>query len=94
MAPKHNKKPNSKKSPLHLPKDAKVKIIEITPRTFIIPLLAFALIWALITLWNENSSEKITYNDKMGLNEIRQNYQSGSYEEIVISGHEIEARKQ
>ncbi len=94
MAPKHNKKPNSKKIPLHLPKDAKIKIIEITPRTFLIPLLAFALGWSLYTLWMQNSSEQITYNDKIGLNEIRQNYQSGSYEEIVISGHEIEARKQ
>lgn len=94
MAPKIPKKPAQKKSPLNIPKDAKVKIIEITPRTFIIPLLVFALVWALFTLWDQNSSEKITYNDKIGLNEIRQNYQSGAYEEIVISGHEIQGRKQ
>ncbi len=93
MAPKTPKKPTQKKLPLNVPKDAKIKIIEITPRTFIIPLLGFALIWALITLWDQNSSEKITYNDKIGLNEIRQNYQSGSYEEIIISGHEVQARK-
>jgi cell division protease FtsH len=94
MAPRNQKKPAPKKLPIRIPKDTKVKIIEITPRTFIIPLLAFALIWALITLWDQNSSEKITYNDKIGLNEIRQNYQSGAYEEIVISGHGVEARKQ
>ena len=94
MAPKNPKRLPPKKLPINIPKDAKVKIIEITPRTFIVPLLVFALIWALVTLWNQNSSEKITYNDKIGLNEIRQNYQSGAYEEIVISGHEVEGRKQ
>jgi cell division protease FtsH len=94
MAPKIPRKPAQKKLPLNIPKDAKVKIIEITPRTIIIPLLVFSLIWALLTLWNQNSSEKITYNDKIWLNEIRQNYQSGAYEEIVISGHEVEGRKQ
>ena len=94
MAPKIPKRSTQKKSPINIPKDAKVKIIEITPRTFIIPLLVFALIWALFTLWDQNSSEKITYNDKIGLNEIRQNYESGAYEEIIVSGHEIEGRKQ
>jgi len=28
------------------------------------------------------------------LNEIRQNYQSGSYEEIIISGDKVEAKNQ
>ena len=94
MAPRNQKKPSPKKLPIRIPKDAKVKIIEIGPRTFIIPLLLSALVWSLYTLWIQNGTEQITYNDKIGLNEIRQNYQSGSYEEIVISGHEIEARKQ
>jgi cell division protease FtsH len=94
MAPK---KPLPKKTPTRIPripKDAQVKVIEIGPRTFIIPLLAIALGWALWTIWSQNNNETITYNDKIGLNEIRQNYQSGSYEEIVISGHEVTARKQ
>lgn len=90
MAPKNNKKPPQKKIPLRLPKDAQVKIIEITPRTFLIPILALALGWSLWSFWSLNSTETIAYNDKIGLNEIRQNYQSGAYEEIVISGHEIE----
>ena len=58
MAPKIPKRSTQKKSPINIPKDAKVKIIEITPRTFIIPLLIFALIWALVTLWDQNSSTK------------------------------------
>lgn len=90
MAPKNNKKPNPKKIPIKLPKDAQVKIIEITPRTFLIPILIGALVWSLWSFWNLNSGETVTYNDKIGLNEIRQNYQSGAYEEIIISGHEIE----
>lgn len=95
MAPKNPlKKPTQKKQNPRLPKDPQVKIIEITPRTFLIPLLAIALAWSLWSLWANNSSETIIYNDKIGLNEIRQNYQSGAYEEIVISGHEVEWRKQ
>lgn len=44
MAPKNTKKPTPKKPNLNIPKDAKVKIIEITPRTFLVPLLIFALL--------------------------------------------------
>lgn len=94
MAPKNTKKPLPKKPNIRIPKDAQVKVIEITPRTFLIPILAIALAWSLYSLWMNNSSEKITYNDKIGLNEIRQNYQSGAYEEIVISWNEIEGKKQ
>ena len=96
MAEKSPKKPNQKKQSPRipgLPKDAKVKVIEITPRTFIIPLLVIALIWSLYSYWVGYTGEKITYNDKVGLNEIRQNYQSGSYEEIMVSGNEIKAKK-
>jgi cell division protease FtsH len=92
--PKNPKKPTPKKPIIRLPKDAQVKIIEITPRTFLFPLLGIALIWALYTLWAQSGSETIIYNDKIGVNEIRQNYQSGSYEEIVISGNQVEGRKQ
>ena len=94
MAPKNSKKPTPKKPILRLPKDAQVKIIEITPRTFLFPILGIALIWALYTLWAQSGTETVTYNDKIGVNEIRANYQSGSYEEIVISGNQIEGRKQ
>jgi cell division protease FtsH len=94
MAPKNQKKPTQKKPILRLPKDAQVKIIEITPRTFLFPLLGIALIWALYSLWAQSGTETITYNDKIGVNEIRANYQSGSYEEIVISGNQVEGRKQ
>jgi hypothetical protein len=98
MAPKIPKnpikKPTPKKPGIRLPKDAQVKIIEITPRTFLFPLLAIALIWALYTLYMQSGTETITYNDNIGVNEIRSNYQSGSYEEIVIAGNQIEGRKQ
>ncbi len=92
--PKNPKKSTPKKPIIRLPKDAQVKIIEITPRTFLYPLLAIALIWALYTLWSQSGTETITYNDNIGVNEIRSNYQSGSYEEIVISGNQIQWRKQ
>ncbi len=38
-------------------------------------------------------TEKITYNDTIGLNQIVQGYNSGSYEEIVVQGTTLEARK-
>lgn len=92
--PKNPKKTTPKKPIVRLPKDTQVKIIEITPRTFLFPLLAIALIWALYTLYMQSGTETITYNDNIGVNEIRSNYQSGSYEEIVIAGNQIEGRKQ
>ncbi len=65
MTPKNPKKPLLKKSPLRIPKDAQVKIIEISPRTFIIPLLLIALGWSLYTLWAANQNpEVIKYNDE------------------------------
>jgi ATP-dependent Zn protease len=96
MAPKKSKKSAPKKvnPPIRIPKDAQVKIIEITPRSFLIPIIVIALLWALYSMWASRGSEQITYNDKVGLNEIRQNYQSGSYEEVVISNREIQGRHQ
>ncbi len=76
MAPKNTKKSTSKKPVFRIPKDTKVKIIEITPRTFLFPLLGISLIWALYSLWAQTSTETINYNDKIGVNEIRQNYES------------------
>ncbi|MBC7503539.1 ATP-dependent zinc metalloprotease FtsH [Candidatus Gracilibacteria bacterium] len=89
MAPKKTKKSTQKKPILRIPKDTQVKIIEITPRTFLFPLLGIALFWALYSLWISNSNELVTYDDTKGLNEIRQSYQSGSYAEIVISGNQL-----
>ncbi|MBC7498597.1 ATP-dependent zinc metalloprotease FtsH [Candidatus Gracilibacteria bacterium] len=92
--PKNPKKITPKKPIIRLPKDAQVKIIEITPRTFLYPILSVALIWALYTLYSQSGSETITYNDNIGVNEIRSNYQSGFYEEVIISGNQIQGRKQ
>ena len=94
MASKNIKKPTPKKSPIRIPKDVQVKIIEISPRSIFILLLALTLAWSLYWLWNSTGNEVITYNDKIGLNEIRQNYQSGSYEELMITGDKIEAKNQ
>ena len=63
MTPKKTKKPTQKKPILRIPKDTQVKIIEITPRTFLFPLLGIALFWALYTLWTSNSNQLITYDD-------------------------------
>jgi hypothetical protein len=63
MAPKKPNKLTQKKPILRIPKDTQVKIIEITPRTFLFPLLGIALFWALYSLWATNSSELITYDD-------------------------------
>lgn len=96
MSPKKDKKQTTKK-PLPripgLPKDAKVKVIEITPKTFLLPLLVIAIIWSVWTAWMSSNGEQIKYNDKIGLNEMRQNYQSGAYEQIVVSGNELRAEK-
>lgn len=94
MALKNIKKPIQKKSPVRIPKDVQVKIIEISPRSIFILLLVLTLAWSLYWLWSRTGKETITYNDKIWLNEIRQNYQSGSYEEIIISGDKIEAKNQ
>ncbi len=76
-----------------LPKNATVKVIEITPKTFLIPLLVFTILWSLYRTFTGYMGENITYNDTIGLNEITAQYQSGTYEEIVIIGNQIEAKK-
>jgi cell division protease FtsH len=76
-----------------LPKNATVKVIEITPKTFLIPLLVFTIIWSLYRTWTGYMGEEITPNREIGLNEIIAQYQSGSYEEIVVIGNQIEAKK-
>jgi hypothetical protein len=47
MASKNIKKPTPKKSPIRIPKDVQVKIIEISPRSIFILLLALTLAWSL-----------------------------------------------
>lgn len=92
--PNNNDKPQKKIPNIPgLPKDANVKIIEITPKTFLIPLFFLVFSWALYSTWTGHTSEKITYNDTIGLNEIQSRYQSWSYEEIVVKGNKIEAKK-
>lgn len=92
--PVKNNKPQKKLPNIPgLPKDANVKVIEITPRTFLFPVLFFALLWALYSTWAGFTDETVNYNDKVGLNEIQARYESGSYEEIVVTGNRLEAKK-
>lgn len=98
MAAKKSKKPIPKKPaprPQKIPKDGSVKIIELNlGRLLAYFLLAILVGYSLVTAWtNYMSPEKITYHDDKGINQIVALYQSGSYEEIVISGHRIDAKK-
>ena len=66
MVPKKSKKIISRKAPhIRIPKDAQVKIIEITPRSFLIPMIVLALIWALYSMWSSRAGEETVYNDKI-----------------------------
>ncbi len=76
-----------------LPKNAQVKVIEITPKTFLVPILLFTILWSLYRVWTGYTGEVVTYNDTIWINEVVANYQSGSYVEIVVTGNEIVAKK-
>lgn len=81
MTPKDPKNQKKLKKPLpkipKLPKDANVKIIEITPRTFLIPVIAFVLLYIVFSLVRTSMSEEIIErNTKIGLNEIVAAYNS------------------
>jgi cell division protease FtsH len=95
MAPKNQKTPKTPKKPTRkipgIPADAKV--IEINMRTVLLAILAIVLVWTSYTSWKSHTSEKLIYNDTIWLNQLLSGYQSGSYEEIVISGHTVEAKK-
>ncbi len=58
------KKPNNPKLP-KLPPGAKVKVIEITPRTFFLPLIFIGFLSALLWVWSGYKSEKVHYNDNI-----------------------------
>jgi hypothetical protein len=68
-------------------------VIQITPKTFLIPLLVAAIAYALISSFLNTTGETSKYNDTIGLNEITANYQSGTYEEIVVRNNTIEAKR-
>ncbi len=93
MAKKPIKKTPPKKNPKipGLPKDAKVIELNLS-KIFVFPLVFIALVWASYIAWNQYAGENITYNDDKGLNEVIARYNSGSYEEVVVSGNKIEGR--
>jgi hypothetical protein len=64
MAPKKTEKTEKKLPKIPgLPKDANIKVIEISPRMFIIPLLLIAIVWAIFESWSSYNSEKVVYHD-------------------------------
>ncbi len=94
MAVKKKPSKNTKKTPIKIPwvpKNANVKIIEITPKTLLFPLVLGLFIYSFYRLFASYAKEEITYVDR-GINEIASLYDSGSYEEVVISGNEISAK--
>jgi ATP-dependent Zn protease len=60
--PEKNQKKSSQKIP-GLPKNAQVKVIEITPKHFLIILVVAVLLWSLYKSLGSFSSEEVTYND-------------------------------
>lgn len=89
------KKPDSKKTPKipGMPEGAKVKVIQITPKTFLYPILIVLIGWMIYNTYSSRGGETIKYNEEVGLNQIVANYSSGIYEEIVVAGNKLDAKK-
>lgn len=96
MADKNPKKSPKKPIPKipKIPKDASVKVIEINPVRILLYIVALGIVaWSLMNAWSRfGTSEQITYVDDKGLNQIVAAYNSGAYEEIVISDNKLEAK--
>ena len=45
------------------------------------------------TTWIGRTGETVTYNETIGLNQIATNYHNHIYEEIVVAGTKIDAKK-
>lgn len=89
------KKPTEKKpTKKNLPPNVQVKEfhIDLSPRKWISPIILVLLIASLIWSYARGNSG-ITYNDSVGINTIQANYASGIYEEIIIAGNQIQAKK-
>lgn len=94
MSPKKTEKTQKKLPKIPgLPKDANVKVIELSPRMFILPLILVTLLWAIFQTWSSYSSEKVVYHDDIWLNQVAAQYASGVYQEIVVTGNQIQAKK-
>ena len=64
MAKKPIKKTDKKTPKIPgLPKDANVKVIEITPMKLLFPIAIIALLWSVYSFWATSTGEKITYHD-------------------------------
>ncbi|PID84166.1 hypothetical protein CSB09_02720 [Candidatus Gracilibacteria bacterium] len=89
---KKSDKQNKQQLP-KIPPNTKVKVIQITPKSIFTFLIIALLAWIVYSSWANRYAESVEYNDKAGLNQIVDNYKSGSYESIEITGREIQAKK-
>ncbi len=89
------KKPVVKKPIKHqLPPNVKVKEfhIDLSPRKWISPIILIILVISIAyNFLSDTGNTK--YNRDIGLNIIQSNYASGLYQEIIIAGEEIQAKK-
>lgn len=96
MTPKDTKKPKKPLPKKPNQNNAQIKIIEISLTKLVIPLMGIILF--IIVLWNFSGSgmfsdEKTQTNDKIGLNQLIAEYNSGSYEEVRVEGTIVYGRK-
>jgi cell division protease FtsH len=88
---KKTKKPGQNKKIPKLPGGQNVKIIEISLSKLVMPLLLLIVTASVFWTYNNATSEKIKINDSVGLNQIIAQYNSGTYEEIIIQGQTVKA---
>lgn len=86
MSKKTDKKPKIPK----LPPDAKIKVIQITPKNIFVFLLVLAIAWVLFNGYKNSQGNK-QYNENIGLNEIIAN--CNDYQTITISGEKVSAER-
>jgi cell division protease FtsH len=85
--------PKNKKNP-KIPTNPNEKIVwSISLSKLVFPLVAIILVVFSLWMYKSVGTEKLVINKDIGLNEILTSYSSGKYEEIVIEGSIIQARK-
>jgi cell division protease FtsH len=96
MTPKDTKKPKKPLPKKPNQNSPQIKIIEISLSKLVLPIIGILLLIAL--LWNFSGSgvfsdEKNQINEKIWLNQLLAEYNSGTYEEVRVEGSVLYARK-
>ena len=96
MKPKDTKKPKKPLPKKPSPNNPQIKIIEISLSKLVLPIIGILLLIGL--LWNVGTSwllsdEKSQVNEKIWLNQLLSEYNSGTYEEIRVEWAVLYARK-